>query len=66
LAGTVAAPIPPLAILNGVVNVNEVAEAAPKLGVTKVGLVANTISPVPVLPLMVATKFAVVGVVKKS
>ena len=39
-----------------------VAVATPRTGVTRVGLVANTKSPVPVSPVTAAARFALVGV----
>ena len=45
--------------------VNVIAEGVPKLGVTSVGLVANTRAPEPVSSVMAAAKLAYVGVAKK-
>ena len=44
----VASPVPPLLVASGVDNVRDVADATPRIGVTKVGLVDKTIFPVPV------------------
>ena len=41
-------PVPPFAGLRGVPRVSDVALAAPRVGVTKVGLLAKTRDPVPV------------------
>jgi hypothetical protein len=41
-------PVPPFAGLRGVPNESDVALAAPRVGVTRVGLFANTSDPVPV------------------
>lgn len=43
-------PVPPFATVSALVKDNEVADAAPSIGVTNVGLVANTTFPDPVNP----------------
>ena len=56
-----------VALVNGEVNtilLMLVAVAAPKVGVTKVGLVANTKLPTPVSSVTAARKFALEGVAK--
>ena len=55
----------PAAPLKLPVKLNEVPVAAPIIGVTKVGVLANTKEPVPVSSDKVANKLALVGVAKK-
>ena len=71
-AGVVVSPVPPLAI--GKVPVTPVESGkpvafvkvtdvgVPRIGVTNVGLVANTFAPVPVSSVSKAARFALVGV----
>jgi len=59
-------PVPPLAAVKAVVKVkvpddNDVAVALPNVGVSNVGLVANTNFPVPVSSVTVLAKLALVG-----
>ena len=57
-------PVPPFAGLRGVPNESDVALAAPRVGVTSVGLVANTNEPEPVSSVTAAAKLAELGVAK--
>ena len=71
----VVVPVPPLAtgkvpvtpVVRGkpVALVSVAAEGVPRLGVTRVGLLANTFAPVPVSSVKAAAKFALEGVAKK-
>jgi hypothetical protein len=68
VARKVATPVPRparLAVGKPVVLVNVPADGVPRLGVTKTGLVAKTLAPVPVSSVRAAARFALLGVAKK-